>query len=343
MTENINNETVKITINGIEYNFWTRAKIVRRYIREDLKKRFPGKIVAREINSIDYTIPELNLPVEVQATIVGGLFVKYSSWENSIRKQIEQNIANYGKCVFYFDSELLKAMLSANKNMSINMDWFRKYIKEGKLEVFTISYNGIIEPKEYKDFDFLAIVSQTCPVAAETDDMILNNNKMKIYTNVVKGYGFAPEEIEKIENYYEQFLDAEDEDIDNFRNFLLNSNNERFKLYGQILYSLDDLPKNNKILGMEIDIATYKNFRKYTAKVLGIFDISGKGSYAITRFIDRFDICKYFPGYLRNKDIWEKSRRFTLNTRQFENVVTGKTDVIRGFDLQTEIDAAWLS
>lgn len=326
---------------SIEYNFWVHAKVVRRYVREDLKKKFPGKIIAREINSIDYTIPELNLPVEIQATRAYDLGIHYSAWENEIRKQIEQNIINSGRCLFYFDSELLNAMRNANKNISINMDWFRKYIKEKKLEVFIISHNGIVESKEYKDFDFLANISQTCSIAAETDDMILNKNKMRVYSNVANGYGFTPEEIENIENGYEKLSGKED--IDNFRNFLLKSSNERTKLYGQILHALDDLSKINKILCMKIDIGTFKDFRKYTAKILGIFDASGKGSYVITRFIDRFDICKYFPGYLRNKEIWEKSRRFNLNARQFENVVTGKTDVIRSFDLQKEIEDAWNS
>lgn len=341
MTENINDGIVKTTINGIEYNFWIHAKVVRRYVRDDLKKRFPGKIIAREMNSIDYTIPELNLPVEIQATRAYNLGIHYSGWENEIRKQIEQNIINSGRCLFYFDSELLKAMRNAKKNISINMDWFRTYIKEKKLEVFVINHNGIIESKGYKDFDFIANMSQTCSIASETDDMILNKNKMKVYSNVANGYGFTSEDVEKIENCYEKLSNKED--VDNFRSFLLKNSNERIKLYGQILHALDDLSKINKILCRNIDIRTFKDFRKHTAKVLGIFDTSGKGSYVITRFVDRFDICKHFPGYLRNKEIWGKSRRFSLNARQFENIVTGKTDVIRSFDLQKEIEDSWLS
>lgn len=44
---------------------------------------------------------------------------------------------------------------------------------------------------------------------------------------------------------------------------------------------------------------------------------------------------------MRNREIWEKSRRFNLNARQFENVVTGDTDVIRSFGSQMEIENAW--
>ena len=66
---------------------------------------------------------------------------------------------------------------------------------------------------------------------------------------------------------------------------------------------------------------------------MGIFDSYGNNHYnSITKFIDRFDICKYFPGYLRNKEIWDKLRRQNLNSRQFDNVITGKTDVTRGID-----------
>lgn len=344
------NGIANVRIYGIEYTVWTYANVVRRYVRKDLKDRFPGKIVAREINSVDYTIPELNIPIEIQATIVAHIphpHIKYASWENSIRKQIEQNIISSGRCLFYFDSDLLRAMQNANINISINMDWFRKYIKEGKLQVFTISHDGIVEPKEYKDFDFLTKISQTCPIAAEEDDLILNRNKMKIYANTVKGYDFTPEMVEKIEEDFEKYCHEnycrtnKEDNMDNFRTFLLKNNNEMTRLYGQVLHAIDDLPKINKILCREIDRHTYKEFRKHTAKILGIFDTYGKGSYVITRFIDKFDICRYFPGYLRNREIWEKLRRFNLNARQFENVVTGNTDVIRSFGSQTEIECAW--
>lgn len=181
-----NNGVASIKIYGVEYTFWTHAKIVIDHVKDYLKKKFPDKLVIRELNQIDLSIPEENLPIEIQSThiIKGGLH--YSGWEERIRKQIDQDII-YGRYLFFFDEALLRAMKNAGRGISINMDWFRKYMKEGKLEVFTVTYDGIVEPKEYKDFNFLAKISQTCPIAAQNDDMILNKNKMKIYIRVIKG------------------------------------------------------------------------------------------------------------------------------------------------------------
>lgn len=209
-----NNGIVKVMQNGVEYTVWTHASVVRKYIKNELRKRFPGKLVVRELNRIDLTIPEENLPVEIQSTTIevitnaGYYNISYALWEKLIRPQIDQNVINYDKCLFFFDSELFRAMKNASKNMSINMDWFRKLMKEGKLNVFTVSHGGIIEEKEYKDFDFLANISQTCPIAAETDDMVLNKNKMMIFANVVRGYGFTQEEIDKFENDFEKSSDV---------------------------------------------------------------------------------------------------------------------------------------
>lgn len=176
-----NNGIVRKTINDVEYTFWTYTKVVRKNIIDDLKKRFPGKLIIRELNQVDLSIPRLNLTAEIQATRLSKSGIKYSGWENEIHKQIDQDII-YGKCLFFFDEALLKAMKNAGRSISINMDWFRKLIKEEKLEVYTITYDGVIEAKEYKDFDFLAEISQTC--SAETDNMILDKNKMKIFADV---------------------------------------------------------------------------------------------------------------------------------------------------------------
>lgn len=229
------NGITKIKQNGVEYTVWTHVNVVRRYIKDDLKKRFPDKLIVKELNKIDSSIPEENLPVEIQSTYVTKGFIYYSEWEDKIRRQIEQNIIPYGKCLFFFDDALLRAMKGASRRISINMDWFRRLIEEGKLEVFTVTYNGIIEPKGYKDFDFLAEISQTCPIAAETDDMILNRNKMKIFANVVKGYGFTQYEIDKFENDYETYREINKIDNKKFWVFLIGQTDERTKLYGNIL------------------------------------------------------------------------------------------------------------
>ncbi len=325
-----NNGIVKIRQYDEEYLVWTHANVVRPYIKKFLSEQFPKKLIIRELNQIDLSIPEENLPIEIQSTLSMSTeknWILYSQWEQKIRSQIEQNIISYDRCWFFFDSELLRAMKNAGKMMSINMDWFRKFMKEEKLKVFTISHDGIIEEKLYKHFDFLSEHSQTCPIATEKDDIILNRNKMKIFTNVIKGYGFAQEEIDKFDN------DFKCSNIgDNLISFLKKQDNERYRLYGYILHAIGNLSGINELLDKKVMLKSSKNSAKQSGKFLGIFDVRGFTKDVITKFIDIFDICKYFPGYLRNKETWNKLKGLNLNNRQFDNIITGKNDVINGLD-----------
>lgn len=58
------------TEDGEEYTFWTYADLMKPFIINFLKERFPGKLIVRELNLIDLSIPEDNLPIEIQATIL---------------------------------------------------------------------------------------------------------------------------------------------------------------------------------------------------------------------------------------------------------------------------------
>lgn len=286
-----------------------------------------GKLIFRELNQIDLSIPEENLPIEVQATYVQTVDPEYngpqySHFEQSIEKQINQNITSYGICWFFFDSELLRAMKSAGRGMSINMVWFRNYMKEGKLKVFTVIYKGIIEEKLYNDFDFLSDMSQTCKINAESDDMILNQNKMKIFANVVKGYGFTQNEIDKFYDDWREYCDTNKinniDRNDRFITFLRKRKDERVRLYGNVLNAIGDLYSINDILGLK----NYESKAKSNASMLGIFDTGTIGSNnATTKFIDRFNVCQYFPGYVRNKEMWDKLKGHSLNPRQFERII----------------------
>lgn len=328
---------IKLTINDIEYIFWKYADIVKPYIKKYLTEKFPNRLIIRELNMIDLTIPEENLPIEIQATpIYTNKNIMYSEFENDIRKQIEQNIISYDKCWFFFDSSLLKSMQDNRRRyISINMDWFRKFIKEEKLKAFTVSHDGIIEEKEYKDFDFLSEMSQTCKISHETDDMILNGNKMKIFTNVVKGYGFLQNEIDIFYYKWQASKEGGDKRNDYFITFLKTQESKRAKLYGNILKSINTLYPINNVLSLNVDKEQQRKYRwheKWDASILGIFDMNGSGDNSITSFVDRFDLCKYFPGYLRNKDTWDKLRGHNLYHRQFENIVMKKTDINKGVD-----------
>lgn len=327
MTDTIDNNNdngiVKYNTKDEEYTFWTVADYIKPYIINFLKERFPGKLIIRELNRIDLCIPEENLPIEVQATSVhgGNNPPSYSAFEQLIEKQINQNIISYGMCWLFFDSELLRAMKNASRSMSINMVWFRNYMKEDKLKVFIVSHDGIIEEKEYKDFDFLAKISQTCPIAAKTDDAILNDNKLKIYTSVVKGYDFTQDEIDKFYDDWREYckinkMNSTDRN-DGFMVFLFKYKNERSRLYGSIFRAINILPTINDILGLK----NYQQYAKSYASALGIFDVEGGASNAITRFVNRFNVCQYFPGYLRNKAIWDRLKGHSINSRQFESIV----------------------
>lgn len=321
--EDDDNGVVKWVTGDKEYTFWTDANYVKPFIIDFLKERFPGKLVARELNLIDLSVPEENLPVEVQATSADSTDnrPKYSELEQNIEKQINQNIKSYGVCWFFFDSELLRAMKNACRNMSINMVWFRNYMKEEKLKVFTISHDGVIEEKTYKDFDFLSKMSQTCLISAKSDEMILNDNKLKIYANIMKAHDFGQDEIDKFYEDWRKYCKQNKVDGKNknkmFKLFLNKQKGDRAKLYGYILRAMGNLTAINDILGLK----NIKYEAKFLASVIGIFDVIGGGTGAITTLVNRSNICKYFPGYLDNSKTWDKLRGHSLNTRQFENII----------------------
>lgn len=323
--EDNDNGIVKWVTGDEEYTFWTHADFIKdEYIIDFLEERFPGKLVARELNLIDFTIPEENLPIEVQATSVNATAdhrPKYSEFEQLIQKQINQNIISYGVCWFFFDSELLRAMKNACRNMSINMVWFREYMKEDKLKVFTVRYDGIIEEKEYNDFDFLSEVSQTCSIAAKTDEMILNDNKLKIYTNIVKMHGFVQTEIEKFYSDWRKYRKINkisgNNKNDNLKTFLSKQNGDREKLYSYILRAMGDLLTIDDILGLKDN----QSKAKFLASIMGIFDVKGGGTRSITTFVDRPNICQYFPSYPKNRETWKKLKGHSLNPRQFDNII----------------------
>lgn len=328
--ENKQDGIVKVRQNNEEYIIWAHASVVIPYIKKFLREKFPGKLIARELNRIDLSIPKENLPIEIQATKYNRDKFVFAGWEDAIRRQIDQGIV-YGECWFFFDSELLRAMKVAGIKMSINMVWFRELIKEERLKVFTVSHNGIIEEKVYKDFDFLAEISQTCKLAAETDDMILNKNKLKIFDSVVDGYGFTQDEIDKFEDDCKKYCEANkmDNTDENGRisQFLMKQTDKRARLYGGILQAIGNLPGINRLLDIHSKNADIHNRKisavkyKQYASLLGIFDVEGSGNKFITTFIDRFNICRYIPGYVKNKNIWVRLTGHGLSYRQFENII----------------------
>ena len=57
----------------------------------------------------------------------------------------------------------------------------------------------------------------------------------------------------------------------------------------------------------------------------------GNNKHARIQFIDKFNIAKYFPGYLRNKEMWDycknKQRIFTID--EFRGIVEGREHCLK--------------
>ncbi len=309
--DDVNNKESDKLIRFKGYVFWNKAKLVKSYIIQFLKKTFPGKLIVPEFNKIDLVILSENIPVEIQSTpTYKNRSIMHSDFENMIRRQIEDNIENYDKCWFFFDSEYYRFLSeSTNTQISVNLDWLSKYVKENKLKIFTIKYNGEIKELKYSDLDFIRNLSNTCKIEYNNDDRTLNRNKLKIMTNVLEGHKFTQFEIDKIiDNFNKRGTVGDNECLENF---LIKGNNNREKQYGNILHGMGNLNSINDFLDMN---SSCTKASKSNAERLNIVEMR-TGRDSRTKFVDRFNICQYFPGYLRNKDNWNriKDSHFTDN------------------------------
>lgn len=300
-TNNIN-KIVEVKYKNDTYKTWT-VKSIRPLITNFLKEKYPNSIIVPEINVIDITIFDNNsneiIPVEIQKSPTtkksGAMKFGNSQFENSIRKQIDDNIENYGKCWFFFDSEYLMYLQSKNIGIktSINMTWLIKLMKENTLKVFVVRYDGLVRELTTKDFDFLKNISHTCIIGYDNDERILNRNKLKIFHNIINGYNFNQKEID---NFYNNFYNSNE---NNCYDFFRKNNDGRCKLYGNVLKCIGSLNIINKSLDM--DYYDEKQHHKILMINSGIFEIFENSSM---KFVDKFDICKYFPGYVRREKHW---------------------------------------
>lgn len=330
--EKIKDGIIKYKNDGGEYTFWTYDRIVRPYIEKFLKERFPDSLILHEINNIDIIIViDDHIPVEIQTTIMGSGHhgVAHSYFEKNIEKQIKENIENYDKCWFFFDSEYLRYLQNPNihRKISINMDWFRKYMKEGKLTVFTVRYDGVVTEVKYKDFDFLSNISMTCKIGYDNDIRILNRNKLIILGKLLKGYCFSQKEIDKFREDW-KISDSKME----FKKFLYKHQNERARLFAKIWHCISGyLEAANDILDLNIENVDMKHEMYYTS-ILGIFEMENRGSNSIAKFVDKFNVCEYFPGYLRNKFTWETLKGKYINGSRLVSIIRRDYDISKGID-----------
>ncbi len=321
---NDSNKIVEVRYGNEIYRTW-KVEFIRPFIYKFLKEKVPNCLLVREINKIDITIFDNikndQTPVEIQKTPISRNKFAHHNFEEYIRTQLDINIKNYGKCWFFFDSEYLRFLQSGNigKGTSIDLTWLVKLMRENTLKVFTIKYDGTVKELITKDFDFLKNISQVCEIGYDNDERILNRNKLKIFHNVINGYKLTQEEITQFEN---EFDNRDDTEYVKSTDYFNNSNDERCKLYGSILSVFRNLYIINNILSC--------NCNKHVVYciTLGIlyqneFRADNHNSYI--KFIDKFDIAQYFPGYIRNKEMWNycKRKQRSFSSNEFYGIIEG--------------------
>jgi len=321
------NGIIEIKYGNEIYKIWS-VKLINSLVIKACKERYPNSLIVRGI--IDYVIFDSIsndiIPVEIQKSAINNRDQTFNhhSFEDQMRRQIDGNIKNYDKCWLFFDSEYHRFLQSENvgKNTNIDLTWIVSLMREDKLKVFSIKYNGDVKELTTKDFDFLKKISQVCSIGENSDERILNMNKLKIQKRLLYGYNFTQEEITRFEN---EFDTRTDKKCKSSKGYFINGNNERCKLYGYILYLTDQLSTINNML-----LCKLENKLKKTVHViiLGLFeqnDFNGNNKYAHIQFVDKFDIAQHFPGYIRNKEMWDycknKQRIFTMN--EFRGIIEG--------------------
>lgn len=331
---NESNGIVEVRYGNEVYKTWT-VELILPLVTKFLKGLYPDSLIVRGLTDIvvfDRKTKDI-VPTEIQKSTIkntkhGNKFT-IAEFEDKIRRQLEDNIENYDKCWFFFDSEYLRFLQSGNvgKKASINLIWLVKLMREEKLKVFAIKHNGEVKELTSKDFGFLKDMSQTCPISCDSDERILNRNKLKIKQNVLFGYNFTQQEIYQFESEFDnrgnsKFISSQD--------YFMNNNNERCKLYGRTLHSFNNLSNINDTLSCIIDKNPYTHY----GIILGLFhqnNFYGFNDDSRIQFIDKFNVAQYFPGYLRNKEMWDycknKQRIFTIP--EFRGIVEGREHCLK--------------
>lgn len=305
-------------------DYWL-AEDVTPYVIDFLMKTFPESIIIREFNKVDITVLDENLAVEIQSSSKRHGWISISEFEDNIRRQIEQNIEIFGKCWLFLDKQLLIYINnSTSKNISVNLDWLYQLWKSEKVKTFTITCDGIIEEMVKDDWNFLSKKSQTCIISSDNDNRVLNRNKSIILCNILKSCGFSTNEINIL---YNLFLSRNDKKKhDTFKGCLSKSENtNREHLLYEILHGMTVISHlNNFMYGISNDNDVNKYL--YNGVVLGLFernDAHPKSNQMRIHFSDKYNIAKYFPGYIRNKEMWDCLKTRWLNRNEFYGVITG--------------------
>lgn len=307
------------------YTFWHNVDVVENYVWDYLENRFPDSIIFPELFGADFVVLDENIPVEIQSTILlnsekgkenARTILSHTQFELYIEKQIKQNVNYFGVCWFFFDSEYLRYLQNElTRRTRINLDWLYQLLKEGKVRAFTISHDGIITEISHKAFNFLNEVSMTCKVGQNEDYRILDRNKFKIISNVLKGYDFNSEELFI---FKECFIKSDKIDFIGWLN--RKESSERETLFGNILRGCGSLEYIDQILNCESDGTKFRNSKFYLS-ILGLFEVKGQSLGSVTTFMDKFEIADYFPGYVRNKNIWDNLKKNEITNETLRKII----------------------
>jgi len=321
VNKNFLNEIVDIKYKNETYKIWT-VEYIKPLITKFLKEKYTNSIIIYEFDNIDIVVldNEMNcqIPIEIQKSIFTKNKFASSGFEDRIRRQIELNIKDYKICHLFLDSEYLRYLQSENTGTKISVDltWLISLMKENTLKVFTIKYDGFAKELITKDFDFLKNISQTCKIGYDNDERILNRNKLKIHRNVIKGYNFTQDEIDKFHRDFNERCNEERESA----LFFMKSDDKRCKLYGYLKRHLNNLSNISNCLDMKNDDRN----TKYSLNFIGIIETLENSRKSQIKFVDKFDICKYFPGYVRREKLWLIYKNQEMSNDMFNQLCIGR-------------------
>ena len=224
---------------------------------------------------------------------------------------------------------------------SIILDWLYKLWVDKKVRIFTVTYSGIINELVKEDFEFIRRLSSTCKISAFEDNRILAKNKPDIALRVYKGYRFTTDEIRIM---YTQFKN--DKKVKKFSKWLCREGrSEREYELHKIIDAISSINSINKILYFNTDDITVTGAVREGFE-LGLFKrdrkVSTTDKYVRINFVDKHNIAEYFPGYLRQKEVWDLMRTRSVNQKMFYAIVRGEyRNFAEDYKLQTNIEEAW--
>lgn len=188
-------------------------------------------------------------------------------------------------------------------------------------------YNGIIKEMIKKDWNFLPKYSQTCRLGSENDNRTLQKNKAIISCKIFKSLGFTTQEINFM---YESFEIREGKKtLDTFMGYLRREKStDRERLYADIWKSIHRIDLINDILNCQLNDKLSKHFASLSINI-GLFERNSTTVYHNSdlvrfRFVDKYDIAKHFPAYMRNKITWDYFKTQWLTRKEFVGIITGR-------------------